>query len=185
MKFADRRLYILLGYTESTVCIGSSESVSGSDRDHYRQLLDRFENCTYVQGNIDVHPMDDLVDENLSFDFFNKITEVTGYVRVRGRWPKSVKKLPFESLAIIRGENLIALGDNQPKQYSLFIYNMVDMDSLSLKSLRGEYVPTYPNPLLPPSEVCCGHLLLVYCMTHLTSATKLSSVMNYVMFGLS
>lgn len=49
-----------------------------SNRDHhYRNLRDRFTNCTYVDGNLELTW---LQDPNLDLSFVKDIREVTGYV---------------------------------------------------------------------------------------------------------
>lgn len=46
---------------------------------HYRNLKDRFTNCTYVDGNLELTW---LQDSKMSLKFLEHIREVTGYVLI-------------------------------------------------------------------------------------------------------
>lgn len=120
------------------VCRGASddESMSGTEQDHYDQLKAEYTNCTYVLGNIEVFGMQSL--KGKTFDFFNAITEVNGYVKVTGQLPEGITSLPFPNLRIIRGGSLTRYSDNRDKEYSLFIYDIPRLSSLGLISLRGK-----------------------------------------------
>lgn len=51
-----------------------------SNRDHhYRNLRDRFTNCTYVDGNLELTW---LQDPGIDLSFLQHIREVTGYVLI-------------------------------------------------------------------------------------------------------
>ena len=60
-----------------TVCIGTNGrmSVPSNREHHYRNLRDRYTNCTYVDGNLELTW---LQDENLDLSFLQHIREVTG-----------------------------------------------------------------------------------------------------------
>lgn len=64
-----------------SVCIGTNGRMSvPSNRDHhYRNLRDRFTNCTYVDGNLELTW---LQDPKLDLSFVQHIREVTGYVLI-------------------------------------------------------------------------------------------------------
>lgn len=63
-----------------TVCIGTNGRMSvPSNRDHhYRNLRDRYTNCTYVDGNLELTWLRPEVD----LSFVQHIREVTGYVLI-------------------------------------------------------------------------------------------------------
>jgi len=63
------------------VCIGTKSRLSvPSNRDHhYRNLRDRYTNCTYVDGNLELTW---LQDASLDLSFLANIREVTGYILI-------------------------------------------------------------------------------------------------------
>lgn len=72
-----------------------------SNRDHhYRNLKDRYSNCTYVDGNLELTW---LQGNNCDLSFLQNIREVTGYVLISH---VDVKRLILPSLQIIRGRTL-------------------------------------------------------------------------------
>lgn len=62
------------------VCIGTNGRLSvPSNREHHlRNLQDRFTNCTYVDGNLELT----WLDSNTDFTFLQHIREVTGYLLI-------------------------------------------------------------------------------------------------------
>lgn len=62
-----------------SVCIGTNGrmSVPNNREHHYRNLRDRYTNCTYVDGNLELTW---LQDENLDLDFLKDIREVRGMI---------------------------------------------------------------------------------------------------------
>ncbi|RXG67597.1 Epidermal growth factor receptor [Armadillidium vulgare] len=83
------------------VCIGTNGRMSvPSNRDHhYRNLRDRYINCTYVDGNLELTW---LQDENLDLSFLNNIREVTGYVLISH---VDVKRVVLPRLSDHQGAN--------------------------------------------------------------------------------
>lgn len=63
------------------VCVGTNGRMSvPSNRDHhYRNLRDRFTNCTYVDGNLELTW---LQEPGMDLSFVQHIREVTGYVLI-------------------------------------------------------------------------------------------------------
>lgn len=63
------------------VCIGTKSrlSVPSNREHHYRNLRDRYNNCTYVDGNLELTW---LQDANLDLSFLENIREVTGYILI-------------------------------------------------------------------------------------------------------
>lgn len=64
-----------------TVCIGTNGrmSVPSNRQHHYRNLRDRFTNCTHVDGNLELTWLE---DPKIDLDFLRHIREVTGYVLI-------------------------------------------------------------------------------------------------------
>lgn len=78
----DLKLYELMMILFAfVVCIGTNGRMSvPSNRDHhYRNLRDRFTNCTYVDGNLELTW---LQDPKMDLSFVQHIREVTGYVLI-------------------------------------------------------------------------------------------------------
>lgn len=119
-----------LAVIEERVCIGTTGRMSvPSNRDHhYRNLRDRFINCTYVDGNLELTW---LQDENLDLSFLQYIREVTGYVLISH---VDVKQIVLPSLQIIRGRTLFKL----PVVESSFalLVTLSKMHTLEMPALR-------------------------------------------------
>lgn len=102
-----------------------------SNRDrHYRNLKDRYTNCTYVDGNLELTWLQG-VDQDLSF--LQHIREVTGYVLISH---VDVKKVILPRLQIIRGRNLFKMNMNVSKQEFALIVTLSKMLTLELPALR-------------------------------------------------
>ncbi|CAH0768676.1 unnamed protein product [Bemisia tabaci] len=84
---------------QEKVCIGTNGrmSVPSTRSHHYKNLQDRYTNCTYVDGNLEITWLE---DQNLDLSFLANIREVTGYVLISH---VSVKKVALPKLQIIRG----------------------------------------------------------------------------------
>ena len=99
------------------------------DKDHhYRNLRDRYTNCTYVDGNLELTW---LQDERLDLSFLQHIREVTGYVLISH---VNVRRLVLPSLQIIRGRTLFY--NVKPERYALLV-TMSQMHNLEMPALRG------------------------------------------------
>jgi epidermal growth factor receptor len=113
-----------------TVCIGTTTRMSvPANRDlHYKSLRDRYTNCTYVDGNLEITWM-----QNNSYDlsFLKDIREVTGYVLISHVDTEHVR-LP--KLQIIRGRTLFKLNVWQ-QEFGLFV-TFSQMQTLELPALR-------------------------------------------------
>jgi len=79
------------------VCIGTNGrmSVPSNREHHYQNLRDRYTNCTYVDGNLELTW---LQDKNMDLSFLQDIREVTGYVLISH---VDVKKIVIPNLQII------------------------------------------------------------------------------------
>lgn len=112
------------------ICIGTNGRMSvPSNRDHhYRNLRDRYTNCTYVDGNLELTW---LQDENLDLSFLEHIREVTGYVLISH---VDVRKIVLPSLQIVRGRTLFKL-NVQDDEFALIV-TLSKMNNLEMPALR-------------------------------------------------
>jgi len=102
-----------------------------SNRDHhYRNLRDRYTNCTYVDGNLELTW---LQDEHLDLSFLQHIREVTGYVLITH---VDVNKIVLPRLQIIRGRTQFKLAVKE-EEFSLLVM-LSKMNNLELPALRGK-----------------------------------------------
>ena len=116
------------------VCIGTNGrmSVPSNREHHYRNLRDRYTNCTYVDGNLELTW---LQDENLDLSFLQHIREVTGYVLISH---VDVTRIVLPSLQIIRGRTLFKLSVHEDN-FSLIV-TLSKMHNLELPALRGKAI---------------------------------------------
>ena len=105
-------------------------SVPSNREHHYRNLRDRYTNCTYVDGNLELTW---LQDENLDLSFLQHIREVTGYVLISH---VDVKRIILPSLQIIRGRTLFKL-TVQEDEFALIV-TLSKMHNLEMPALRGK-----------------------------------------------
>ncbi|XP_060519408.1 epidermal growth factor receptor isoform X2 [Cylas formicarius] len=119
--FAQRR--------DERVCIGTNGrmSVPSNREHHYRNLKDRFTNCTYVDGNLELTW---LQDANLDLSFLQYIREVTGYVLIS----HVDINIVLPRLQIIRGRTLFKMSFNED-EFALAI-TLNKMYHLELPALR-------------------------------------------------
>lgn len=103
-------------------------SVPSNREHHYQNLRDRYTNCTYVDGNLELTW---LQNSSYDLDFLRDIREVTGYVLISH---VDVQKIVLPSLMIIRGRSLfkLNLGD---EQYALIV-TLSKMENLEMPALR-------------------------------------------------
>ena len=105
-------------------------SVPSNREHHYRNLRDRYTNCTYVDGNLELTW---LQDENLDLSFLQHIREVTGYVLISH---VDVRRIILPSLQIIRGRTLFKL-TVQEDEFALLV-TLSKMHNLEMPALRGK-----------------------------------------------
>lgn len=103
-------------------------SVPSNREHHYRNLRDRYTNCTYVDGNLELTW---LQDENVDLSFLHNIREVTGYVLISH---VDVKKIVLPKLQIIRGRTLFKV-QAQAETFALIV-TLSKTFSLEMSSLR-------------------------------------------------
>lgn len=114
-----------------SVCIGTNGrmSVPSNREHHYRNLRDRYTNCTYVDGNLELTW---LQDEHLDLTFLQHIREVTGYVLISH---VDVKRIVLPALQIIRGRTLFKLSVHD-EEFALVV-TLSKMHNLEMPALRG------------------------------------------------
>lgn len=114
------------------VCIGTNGrmSVPSNREHHYRNLRERYTNCTYVDGNLELTW---LQEPNLDLSFLKHIREVTGYVLISH---VDVMQVVLPELQIIRGRTLFKINVHD-EQFSLIV-TLSKMYTLELPMLRGE-----------------------------------------------
>ena len=133
-------------------------SVPGNRDHHYRNLRDRYTNCTYVDGNLELTW---LQDESLDLGFLKDIREVirtrlkidllyhshplkrndqntytfqvTGYVLISH---VDVTRIILPSLQIVRGRTLFKLSVHED-EYALIV-TLSKMHNLEMPALRGK-----------------------------------------------
>ncbi|XP_044271495.1 epidermal growth factor receptor isoform X2 [Tribolium madens] len=112
------------------VCIGTNGrmSVPSNREHHYRNLKDRYTNCTYVDGNLELTW---LQDENLDLSFLQYIREVTGYVLISH---VDIKRIVLPRLQIIRGRTLFKMNVRN-EEFALLVI-LSKMFTLELPALR-------------------------------------------------
>ncbi|CAG0917994.1 unnamed protein product [Notodromas monacha] len=111
------------------ICIGTNGRMSvGSNRDHhYQNLKDRYTNCTFVDGNLEITWM----NEDADLNFLQYIREVTGYVLISH---VNVRHVVLPSLQIIRGRNLFKLPLHG--EFALAV-TLGKMETLQMPALRA------------------------------------------------
>ncbi|KAL3854543.1 hypothetical protein ACJMK2_013807, partial [Sinanodonta woodiana] len=95
------------------LCLGSKDGLvrTGSFIEHYRTYKQRYTNCTYVEGNLELT----FLEGDYDLQFLQSIEEVTGYVLIVSVWSNYV---PLENLRIIRGRTLY---NYQNADYALYV----------------------------------------------------------------
>lgn len=112
-------------------------SVPSNREHHYQNLRDRYTNCTYVDGNLELTW---LQDENLDLSFLQYIREVTGYVLISH---VDVKRIILPKLQIIRGRTLFKL-NVRDEEFALMV-TLSKMENLEMPALRGTLIPLNNN----------------------------------------
>lgn len=117
-------------FVKGKICIGTNGRMSApsNKEHHYRNLRDRYTNCTYVDGNLELTW---LQDENLDLSFLQYIREVTGHVLISH---VDVSRIVLPRLQIIRGRTLFKLNIYKP-EFALIV-TLSKMNTLELPALR-------------------------------------------------
>lgn len=116
------------------ICIGTTNrlTLQHNKTDHYQNLLERYRNCTYVIGNLEITWLDRGID-NRSYDlsFLESIREITGYLLIAY---VEVEKIRMPNLQIIRGRDLFKYNNDIDEYAMILIEN--DLRALELPNLR-------------------------------------------------
>ncbi|XP_014221045.1 epidermal growth factor receptor isoform X3 [Trichogramma pretiosum] len=112
------------------ICIGTNGrlSVPSNKQHHYRNLRDRYTNCTYVDGNLEITW---LQSPEYDLSFLQHIREVTGYVLISH---VDVPRVVLPRLQIIRGRTLFRV-EIQKQEFALIVMNS-QMFNLEMPALR-------------------------------------------------
>lgn len=112
------------------VCIGTSIrlSVPADRRLHYQSMRERYTNCTYVDGNLEVTWFDE-PDADLSF--LQHIREVTGFVLIAR---VNIERLALPNLQIIRGRTVFQLNRVRDSFSFMLMYSRIRI--LEMPALR-------------------------------------------------
>lgn len=116
------------------ICIGTSNRMSGQSNktDHYQNLVERYRNCTYVIGNLEITWLErGSGNKPLDLTFLESIREITGYLLIAY---VEVEKISMPNLQIIRGRDLFKL-NNAKDEYAMFVIEN-ELRSLELPNLR-------------------------------------------------
>lgn len=114
------------------MCIGTSNRLSGqyNKTDHFQNLADRYRNCTYVIGNLEITWLPN--DKQMDLSFLESIREITGYLLIAY---VEVDKLRMPNLKIIRGRDLFKLDSEQKEEFALILIEN-ELKTLELPNLR-------------------------------------------------
>lgn len=117
------------GKNGGKICIGTNGrmSVPSNKNHHYRNLRDRYVNCTYVDGNLELT----WLQEGMDISFLKDIREVTGYVLISH---VDVRHMILPSLEIIRGRTNFELNTHD-EEFTLFVANN-QMHTLEMSALK-------------------------------------------------
>ncbi|KAI1292179.1 Epidermal growth factor receptor [Halotydeus destructor] len=112
------------------ICIGTTGRMSRPANlvHHYQNLRDRYNNCTYVDGNLEITW---LQDKNVDLSFLNDIREVTGYVLISH---VDVPRVVLPNLRIIRGRSLFTL--NIRGDELALVVTLTKLENLEMPALR-------------------------------------------------
>lgn len=129
------------------VCTGTNKGmtiVENTANGTLQTLKNRFKDCQYVDGNLEINGLDNEEFYNADLSFLNSIREVTGYVLIANVYAQNVT---LESLTIIRGDTLFIPpkhNSTESKGYALFVtlnYKLasdsIGMRLLGLRNLTG------------------------------------------------
>lgn len=104
-------------------------SVPSNREFHYKNLRDRYTNCTYVDGNLEITWIQN--DTKYDLGFLQNIREVTGYVLISH---VDTTDVILPKLQIIRGRTLFKLNIWE-EEFGLFV-TFSQMHTLQLPALR-------------------------------------------------
>ncbi|XP_013383048.1 epidermal growth factor receptor isoform X1 [Lingula anatina] len=123
-------------FVEGRTCIGTKYELSMQGDAIYRYNLyrERYMNCTYVQGNLEITFLDNpQLDHPYDLSFLKHIREVTGYVLIVSVFANYV---PLENLRVIRGKTLYYQNNRGYSLYVALNSKPSNSDMFGLKELR-------------------------------------------------
>lgn len=116
------------------ICIGTSNLMTSAvhdKADHYQNLAERYINCTFVIGNLEIS----WIDEDADLSFLESIREITGYLLIAH---VNVDKIRMPNLQIIRGRDLFKYRvshDQKEHEFALILIEN-ELKSLELPNLK-------------------------------------------------
>ncbi|XP_058120015.1 epidermal growth factor receptor-like [Anopheles ziemanni] len=110
-------------------CFGTNIRLSMPSEDHNKNLRDRYTNCTYVEGNLEISW---ILSRSYDFSFLQHIREVTGYVLINH---VDIPQVILPRLQIIRGQTLFKLNKWGGNGFGLLVISS-QMNTLELPALR-------------------------------------------------
>ena len=112
-------------------------SYRGTASSRFEELRQRYTNCTYVDGNVEINALDE--EDNYDLSFLENIREITGYLLIN---MVHADVIPLTSLRIIRGRELFSYSGQDHSIYIARNYKHgkigVGLESLPMTSLHGE-----------------------------------------------
>lgn len=117
------------------ICIGTSNRMSGQQNktDHYKNLFERYKNCSYVIGNLEITWIEKTHDgKPVDLSFLESIREITGYLLIAY---VQVERISMPNLHIIRGRDLFKLNNGNKSDFAMFLIDN-EIRSLELPNLR-------------------------------------------------
>ncbi|KHJ47413.1 receptor L domain protein [Trichuris suis] len=134
----------------TSVCSGTENGLNKLEVQEKKidRLRLMYANCTIVHGNLEITYLNSADLDNTSlatFNFFNGIEEVTGYVLIAHN---SIHNFSLPRLRIIWGDKKFRPASGQNiGQFSLLVLNNA-FEHLSLPELRGRNAPAFCLPFL-------------------------------------
>lgn len=115
------------------VCLGTDlgMSISGDAATRYARYKNRYSNCTYVDGNLELKYLDQ--DRDYDLNFLKDIRIVTGYVLLIGIYARYV---PLHSLQIIRGYNRFEWTDGAFCSLCVIMNHKANDSEIGLRELQ-------------------------------------------------
>ena len=118
------------------ICIGTSNRMAPQQNksEHYQNLVERYKNCTYVIGNLEITWLDrsSSAAEQIDLSFLESIREITGYLLIAY---VDVDKIRMPNLQIIRGRDLFKMDSDEKEEFAMILIEN-ELHQLELPNLR-------------------------------------------------
>jgi epidermal growth factor receptor len=132
-RFVDNLFFTF--FNTHVACSGTNGGISKVEPSnidlHYQIQIDRYSNCTYVDGNLEITWIRN--DSKYDLGFLQHIQEVSGYVLINN---VNTKDVILPSLKIIRGQKLLKWIAMDITTYGLLVYDS-NINTLQLPALRA------------------------------------------------